>query len=294
MIQPIAKKGYRTTLTAAMNLLGLLPDHCYLVQSDLWILDVNESVLRDLAVPRDEIVGKKFHPMASEECREPLSEMLHRLTQPGSVRNVEISCDCDNRTRIFAFSGVRIAGTADGEADVHLLIGHDISDLAERAEKHEYQALHDPLTGAFNRWYLDELLRREAQRGKRYDHPIAFLMIDVDHFKKINDNYGHHVGDDALRWISRRLFAAVRQSDFVVRFGGDEFLIVMPETGAETEIVQQRIEQAVADPSDKEAHPFLPVTVSIGGACWTPNDTCSITDVIEKADCAMYESRGLG
>jgi len=294
VIQPIARKGDRPSLTVAMNLLRLLPDHCYLVHSDLRILDVNESVLRDLAVLRDEIVGKKFHPMASGECREQLSELMHRLTQPGPIHNVEIRYNCGNRTGIFAFSGDRIAAAADGEADVYLLIGRDISELTERAEKHEYQALHDPLTGAFNRWYLDELLRREAQRGERYGHPIAFLMIDVDHFKKINDDYGHHVGDDALRWISRRLFAAVRQSDFVVRFGGDEFLIVMPETGAETEIVQQRIEQAVADPFEKEDHPFLPVTVSIGGACWAPNDTCSITDVIEKADCAMYESRGLG
>jgi len=276
-----------------MRLVGDLPDHYFLVSGDLVILDVSDSVFRDSCVTRDEVIGKIFHPLSHNSAGESCQARLRQFLTSGLARDIEICCMWNDTERTFTFCGARVSGSDENGAGLYLLVGRDVSDLAERAERREYQALHDPLTGVLNRWYLDELLRREEHRGRRHTHPISFLMIDVDHLKLINDTHGHLAGDEVLKWVSQKLHATVRESDYVVRFGGDEFLVVMPENNGEVEAVQHRITSAIATSSDDELRMPTPVTVSIGAASWFPNGPFSISDVIKKADSAMYESRSL-
>ena len=155
-------------------------------------------------------------------------------------------------------------------------------------------ARHDPLTGVLNRYALEELLRRETSRSARYDRPIGLLMIDVNRFKEINDRFGHGVGDKVLQGVADVIRHNVRESDIVVRYGGDEFLVILPETDGETEVVKARILAEVA--RRNETNPLLefPVTLAIGSVHWTSEAGRSIEETLADADRRMYDDKRAG
>ncbi len=154
----------------------------------------------------------------------------------------------------------------------------------------------DALTGVLNRRFFDDYFANELERADRYRAPVAVAMIDVDHFKRFNDTYGHAVGDRALRAVARALQRAIRRSDLVARYGGEEFVAVFRETRAEQAFERvQAIRQAI------EAEPLLVargagparVTVSAGVASW-PEDGLTAEDLIGRADARMFEAKKAG
>ncbi|MFC2081565.1 diguanylate cyclase [Candidatus Bipolaricaulota bacterium] len=293
MGKPADARGAKKRQSSLSQFLALTPDQCYVLSRDARIEAVNDEAVEDLKTTRSALVSKQFHPMVAEGSQDSLSEMVSCLQESGIVRGGEISLRSDGETRTFSFSGMKLPKDVD-DPEMYLLMGRDISVLAEKAKRNEYQALHDRLTGSYNRWYLEEILKREELRAMRYDHSIAFIMLDVDGFKSINDRHGHKVGDSALKWISDQLQSTLRESDFVVRLGGDEFLMVLPETDGEVTAVGSRVLEAVAVAGDTGVEPFLPMSVSIGSASWHPNDQRDIADALEEADRAMYEDRSRG
>jgi diguanylate cyclase (GGDEF)-like protein len=153
------------------------------------------------------------------------------------------------------------------------------------------QANHDPLTGVYNRRYFNQVIEQELARSKRYVRTIGFLMIDVDRFKEINDSFGHQVGDEVLTGVAILLRSAVRESDLVVRYGGDEFLVVLMELEGEGDAIEDRITAVVAERNEtSEMIPF-PVTLSIGKAFWDPSKHQSIESVLAEADRKMYVAK---
>ncbi len=174
-----------------------------------------------------------------------------------------------------------------------ILLGHTavgVARLRLQAELVE-QARRDALTGAFNRRYFNEFIAQEALRASRYDHPIGLLMIDVNRFKEINDRYGHHTGDLVLREIASILTQTVRQTDMVVRYGGDEFLVVLTETGAEAEDVARRVRASVQASSALREISGFGVTVSVGSIFWHPEAGTSIEEALATADARMYDDK---
>ena len=185
---------------------------------------------------------------------------------------------------------------AFSEEDVRLLellLGHTAQAI-ERIrlqEELKERATRDPLTGVYNRRYFNEVIEQELVRSRRYEHPIGFLMIDIDRFKEINDRFGHQTGDKVLQAVADLLVAQVRESDIVVRYGGDEFLIMLIETDGETDAVAERIHAAVAERNKtNELIPFA-VTLSIGAAHWNPTSTEPIERVLAEADKRMYAAK---
>ena len=157
------------------------------------------------------------------------------------------------------------------------------------------QAVRDSLTGCFNRHYLNEILFRESSRANREESTIGLLMLDIDHFKQINDTYGHIVGDRALQILGEDLRMWVRVEDMVFRYGGEEFLIVLP--GIPMEAFKQRAQtlcsriaalQIAANPETK-----INLTVSIGIALF-PDHKDDIYQVLEYADRALYDAKHAG
>jgi diguanylate cyclase (GGDEF)-like protein len=155
-------------------------------------------------------------------------------------------------------------------------------------------AERDPLTGLRNRRAFDRALAREAARLDRYGHPMALLVLDLDHFKAVNDQFGHDAGDAVLQGLARRIEAAIRDVDLAARFGGEEFVVLLPETdlAAATEVAE-RLRRSVEDWEIAFAGEPLPIRVSIGAsACPTP-----VTDpkqLVRSADTALYQAKREG
>ena len=176
---------------------------------------------------------------------------------------------------------------------LELLFGHTAAAIRRvrlQAELKE-QAVHDPLTGLYNRYYLSSILEQEVKRSKRYHHGMTLMMIDVNRFKEINDDYGHQIGDEVLRGVAALLREAVRESDIVVRYGGDEFLIVFPETAGDMENITARIAEKVSNITEHNRKVTFPVTLSMGSACWDPRVKRSVDEILNEADKRMYEDK---
>jgi len=168
-----------------------------------------------------------------------------------------------------------------------------------RADKARFEvlALTDPLTQTHNRRALMERLTSELERARRYALHLSVLMVDLDHFKAINDSYGHVVGDEVLRGVSRVLQREARAVDVVARFGGEEFLVVLPETGEEgavalAERIRARVEET--PPVTGGEYGWLRVTVSIGVATVPSPRVNSPEELIAVADEALYRAKAQG
>ncbi|MFW6104802.1 MAG: PAS domain S-box protein [Candidatus Bipolaricaulota bacterium] len=174
-----------------------------------------------------------------------------------------------------------------------LLAGHvyEAYQRVELEDKLKQQAIHDPLTGLYNRRYFNETLQKEVKKSERYDKPIAFLMMDVNRFKEINDRYSHQIGDKVLCQVGNLLKKNVRDADTVVRYGGDEFLVMMPETnGGVTDIID-RLKVSLADWSKKTTLIDFPLTLAMGVSHWSPGQERNVEEALNEADRKMYEDK---
>jgi len=157
------------------------------------------------------------------------------------------------------------------------------------------ESIRDPLTGLYNRRYLEETLERETRRAVRAEHGLGVLMLDLDHFKSFNDTYGHDAGDTVLREAAAFLLKSVRAEDIVCRFGGEEFIVILPV--ADLRVTQARAERIRSKlrelPVLHQGHSLGMVTVSVGVA-ELPQHGTSPKELIESADAAMYRAKREG
>ncbi len=153
------------------------------------------------------------------------------------------------------------------------------------------KAVRDPLTGLYNRRYFNESVHREIERGKRYQHPISFLMMDLDGFKQVNDRYSHLTGDEVLKKIAELMQDNIRSADLLVRYGGDEFLLVLPESLEKARKVKARIKEIVKTWSRETELISFKLGVSVGISQWDPEDRSQVKEVLHEADKSMYEDK---
>ena len=199
-------------------------------------------------------------------------------------------------SRIWVNLAMTALKTGGGEAEGGKIAGYlgiafDITERKKLTEYVNHLAHHDQLTGLPNRVLLDDRMRQAIQRAKRNRHKVAVFMVDIDHFKRINDSLGHAAGDSLLDAVAKKLCSAVRQTDTVARMGGDEFVIVMPEfrDQRDAERCAEVILQKVATPTmlgDREVN----VTVSIG-LCIFPDCAGDVDALLRNADAALYEAK---
>jgi diguanylate cyclase (GGDEF)-like protein len=197
-------------------------------------------------------------------------------------------------------TGVVLCGSSEDHlADAHLELvgaiteqGATAYDNARLFSEVQRLATTDGLTGIANRRHFTELATRQIAVAVRYARPLAAVMLDIDHFKKINDAYGHSTGDEVIKAVATVLKEGVRESDIVGRLGGEEFALILPETHGEPVEITDRLRRAVAAATVTGPQTEVTVTISAGVAEMNADDT--LDSLLSRADAALYLAKAAG
>ncbi len=257
---------------------------------DSKILEMNDKACSALDVsPEDLEEYKSTDFYAKPEIRADLIEMVQRN---GLVSNEEIELVTRSGrefTTLFSATPLRLMSE-----DVFFVTFSDITERKEMELALEKAATTDYLTGTLNRRAFTERASAERYRANRNEKPVSMLMIDIDHFKAINDTYGHDVGDDALKELVRIISANLREYDAFGRLGGEEFALLLPETDIEgAKILAERVRKAIEENEMVlEDGSILRMAVSGGLSLWEQD--AALDEVLKKADEALYEAKNSG
>ena len=283
------KSIFKETEKALENIFSLSDFVFYSRENDQLVLQEEEplKMFRAKYDIAEGIVGKIFS--SDEMCIYSQQNEIAAL-EPGwkGIKSV-IGYRIGDEDIFLAVSTSKEAFDADFGEILNILFQH----TNESLKRIEYEnllkkkAVIDPLTNVYNRLYYTQAIKYEVKLSKRYNYEIGFIVIDINDLKKINDEYGHKMGDKAIKFIADLLLSQARETDNVIRSGGDEFLIMLPQTGIEAEIVENRLRQKIIDSNKKSKLPF-PVTFAIGSSFWNIDKNKSTEEIVEEADNKMY------
>ncbi|MCE2569990.1 GGDEF domain-containing protein [Motilimonas eburnea] len=173
------------------------------------------------------------------------------------------------------------------------LMKDETSEYKKRLSAQKHKLFLDSLTQVYNRAALDERLELEFKRWQRYDHPLCLAIVDIDHFKSINDNYGHMAGDKALKVIARALQKSLRDTDFIARFGGEEFVLLLPNISAQDlQAPLDNLRESIKSIPFKFKDNRVSITISIGATAFVEGD--QPLDAFERADQSLYDAKHQG
>lgn len=256
-------------------------------------VEANDAACRALGYTREEFLTLNMqHVMAPEDLDARSLVEDRRAARKGML--IERNMLRKDGTRLPVEISVRLLDEGSVQAIVR-----DVTERKRAQEALHVLATQDALTGLLNRREMDRVLEEEVARCRRYGRPLSLVMVDIDRFKCVNDRYGHKVGDEVLRWISDLFRNAVRSTDRLARYGGEEIVAILPETaGPEACRVAERFRSMVA------AQPFtymapdgetvsIPVTISLGVA-ELPRDALTPDSLVIAADGALYQAKRFG
>ncbi len=264
------------------------------------ITDVNPFLIKMLGYSREEFIEKKLWEVGAFEDIKASKDAFEALRENKYIRYEDLPLKAkDGRLIQVEFvSNVYLAGNEK-------VIQCNIRDITERKQAQDAmlkndallreQSVRDHLTGLFNRRYMEETLERELLRASRKQLSLGIIMLDVDNFKQFNDTYGHAAGDAILRELGNLLLEHVRGEDIPCRFGGDEFIIVLPD--ASREVTRERAEllheQAPHLHLQFEGQTLEAVTLSLGVAVF-PEDGSTSATILRSTDDALYRAKHEG
>lgn len=271
-------------------ILEILPYPIYITADNGELLFVNRKTCLLLQQSASQLLKSRSTDFfADPQEREELRQLLETIPD---IREVEVKMKTA-RGRTFTAELAAIK-TNYGNRGAIMVALSDISQRKEMEAELLHQATIDALTGISNRRHFMEEAAKELERARRFGRPVSVMMIDLDHFKKVNDEYGHAAGDAALQAAVKRSLESLRQLDIMGRLGGEEFAVVMPETNLEEgRVAAERLRRHVAERPLLAGREAVPCTVSIGVAEMTEKDR-SIDDMLNRADKALYHAKESG
>jgi diguanylate cyclase (GGDEF)-like protein len=249
---------------------------------------INPNAERRLQTRRESLMGKILTEERPFMVSSGLIHKYREVVRTGEPFSCEVYLD-DERIKA-TWLNVQVVKLGDGIA----ITSRDITERKRLDDHVHYLAHYDQLTGLPNRTLLQDRLRQALLRAQRYGHKVAVFMLDIDHFKRINDSLGHADGDVLLATVGKRLLSVVRETDTIARMGGDEFVVVMPDFTSLADVKRcgAQIVETAAQPvriGERE----IAVTVSVG-LCIYPDCGLEIDELLKNADAAMYEIKDRG
>lgn len=290
------KKAKQARLSAAI--MQMADDAVIVIDSHHNIVMFNQGAERIFGYEAEEAMGRNLDFLLPERFHLHHGLMIEEFgrgevtTKHMGQRARQIYGRRKDGTEFVASSQIMKLG--DRNNPYYATIVRDISKDKKTEEELLRLAATDPLTGAFNRREFSALADREALRAGRYHHPLSILMLDLDHFKRLNDTYGHAAGDKALQRFTTLCCNALRNVDIFGRWGGEEFVALLPETDAEgAAIIAERLRKIVADTVLVFNDHKIRFTVSIGVAQYRDTDV-SVDGPLGRADHAVYDAKKSG
>ena len=266
----------------------------------VWQLDrnlcftyINGADRRMRGFGREEVIGQSLKALIPPSGHATVDAFMPKGALD-SDESFEVEMFCKDGSRVWVEIKATPIRQHSGAIIGFIGVTRDATQRREIQEKLREQTIRDPLTGLFNRRYLDESLERELARAKRDNLPLSLLMIDLDHFKKLNDTYGHLAGDEVLKCLGELIRKGARGADLPCRYGGEEFLLVLPNMSLE--IAAERAEQwcqAFAEARINFGGVTLSATLSVGVSAY-PGHGSTRESLIEAADQALYAAKDAG
>ncbi|MEJ2691178.1 MAG: sensor domain-containing diguanylate cyclase [Deltaproteobacteria bacterium] len=291
-------RGKRITrsLEYAESIINTVREPLIVLDQDLRIVSVSRSFYKVFKVKPEETVGQLLYDLGNKQWDIPkLRELLETiLPQQTSFDNYEVEHDFANiGRRVMLLNARQIEGKL-GKERIILLAIEDITARKQMEAKIHRLAYHDQLTGLPNRMLLLDHLNLAINQANRNRMKVSLMMLDLDKFKEVNDSLGHHIGDKLLQAVAEKLTAILRKADTVARFGGDEFVLLLPEQKDEKTVlrVAGKISEAFRNPVDLDGHSLV-ITSSIGIALY-PDHGADIDTILKNADIAMYRAKQAG
>lgn len=239
------------------------------------------------------LIGKSYQDILPEEVAGQIGRAIDGMVETGQSREFDYRLS-ENKNAEWYNAKVSPFKDENGRISGVTAVVRNITERKRLEEDNRYRALHDPLTNLPNRELFNDHFNLAMAQAQRKNHKVALMMVDLDHFKYINDTYGHDVGDRVLIEAGERLSNALRKSDTVARIGGDEFLLLIPEIHSPDEgmLVASKILQEFERPLTIKNRTFT-VTMSIGIAIY-PDDVETLDALMKMADVAMYRVKWKG
>jgi diguanylate cyclase (GGDEF)-like protein/PAS domain S-box-containing protein len=276
---------------------GALAEGLLLFDSDNRLLYMNPEAEHLLGWTGEELAGGNIHQRIHRHQPESVSPEecgIQRALTDGRIHRVEEDMFLRKDGSSFPVAYAAAPMLRENKIVGVVTVFEDISERKRLQDELEHLATHDPLTGLVNRSELERRLVRELQRAERYRHHLAVLMVDIDHFKGVNDTYGHRAGDDVLKAFAARLTDHARRADAVARYGGEEFVLMLPETPvAAAAAMAERLRVSLNEVPIAVAGVVGPITASIGVAGY-PAHGATEEQLLRAADEAMYVAKKSG
>ncbi len=284
-------------------ILDNIQDGVYFVDPERNITFWNKAAEEITGFKAQEVIGTHCFHNKLRHVEETGQELcltacpLAKTIEDGKYRQSEVYLHHKAGHRVPVL--VRISPVRDGGGKIIGAV-EVFSDNSRKAvelsalEELQRQAMFDPLTGLGNRRFGELQLHSKISEQHRYNLPFGILFIDIDHFKRINDSFGHDVGDEVLRMVTRTLSHNLRSLDVVVRWGGEEFIVIIAHAGSEQQLlsVANKLRALMEHSSISSGDDIIHVTISIGATLAAPDDTDE--SIVRRADQLMYESKKKG
>jgi diguanylate cyclase (GGDEF)-like protein/PAS domain S-box-containing protein len=274
-----------------------LPNITFVHDEEGRYLEIYSNETENIVADVEDMIGKKISDFIPANVAEMKLDAIKSVIKTGHTKTIEYQIPVQGGKKLW-FEGRIVAMETEPEGKGKVIcVTTEITERIELYQQIQSLSIMDPGLNCFNRRKFLELAEQEIARASRYNHPLSLMILDVDHFKEINDSSGHLYGDQVLKQIVEVFAKTIRKTDILGRYGGDEFVILFPETDMRGAVeIAERLRQKVEQIPLTGKNETLKITISGGLACLEPMEikALKLKDIMDEADKALYQAKADG